>query len=90
MTPWPRIIPAQMCHTMTEGDVDINVFVHAQSNDVHTSVCHALLRAAATGDIALRLVPLVLHELTHVLPRYRLSTRGGVIGFALGTLDLLK
>jgi predicted nucleic acid-binding protein len=64
---------------MTEGYVDINVFLHAQANDAHTSVCRAVLRAAAAGDITLHLDPLVLHELTYVLPGYvKTMTRADV------------
>lgn len=55
---------------MTEGYVDTNVFLHAQANDAHTSACRSLLRAAAAGELVLHLDPLVLHELTYVLPRY--------------------
>jgi len=64
---------------MTEGYVDTNVFLHAQAHDAHTAPCRALLRAAATGELVLRLDPLVLHELTYVLPRYvKTMTRADV------------
>lgn len=51
---------------MREGYVDTNVFLHAQARDAHTTACRELLRTAAAG----RVEPLVLHELTYILPRY--------------------
>ncbi len=64
---------------MTEGYVDTHVFLHAQAHDAHTASCRALLRAAAAGELVLRLDPLVLHELTYVLPRYvKTMTRADV------------
>ncbi len=73
---------------MTEGYVDTKVFLHAQANDAHTSTCRALLRAAAAGRIILRLDPLVLHELTYVLPRYvKTMTRADVALYCRSVLQ---
>ena len=55
---------------MSDGYVDTNVFLHAQAHDPHTTACQALLRSAAVGTVTMWLDPLVLHELTYVLPRY--------------------
>lgn len=73
---------------MLEGYVDTNVFLHAQANDAHTSGCRALLRAAADGQITLRVDPLVLHELTYVLPRYvKTMTRSDVVLYCRSVLQ---
>ncbi len=55
---------------MDEGLLDTNVFLHAQAHDAHTEVCRRLLHAIAAGDRAAWIDPMVLHELTYVLPRY--------------------
>ena len=55
---------------MTDGYIDTSVFLHAQAHDQHTEACQALLRAAAEGRVSVSLDPLVVHELTYVLPRY--------------------
>lgn len=56
--------------SLTEGFVDTNVFLHAQSHDEHSRWCRELLRCAANGTLSLAIDPIVLHELTYVLPRY--------------------
>ena len=73
---------------MTEGYVDTNVFLHAQANDANTTACRTLLRAAAAGTVILRLDPLVLHELTYVLPRYvKAMTRADVALYGRSVLQ---
>jgi predicted nucleic acid-binding protein len=53
------------------GYIDTNVFIHAQSQDAHAMECLAFVRALQRGEVEARLEPLVLHELTYILPRYR-------------------
>ncbi|NMP22623.1 PIN domain-containing protein [Sulfobacillus harzensis] len=73
---------------MIEGYVDTNVFLHAQAHDAHTPACRALLRAAAAGTLILRLDPLVVHELTYVLPRYvKAMTRADVALYCRSVLQ---
>lgn len=51
------------------GWLDTNVFVHAQTRDASSAACRALLRALDHGEAAGWLDPVVLHELSYVLPR---------------------
>ncbi|MCL8207922.1 MAG: type II toxin-antitoxin system VapC family toxin [Actinomycetia bacterium] len=55
---------------MVDGYIDTNVFLHAQAHDEHTAACRTLLRAVGSGQVTAWVDPLVLHELTYVLPRY--------------------
>lgn len=54
-----------------DGLLDTNVFIHAQTTDQHSEECRQFLRAVQRGNITARLEPLVLHELSYTLPRYR-------------------
>ena len=56
---------------MSEGLLDSNVFIHAQTTDHHSEECRRFLAAVEEGAIQVRLEPLVLHELTYALKRYR-------------------
>jgi len=52
------------------GLLDTNVFLHAYTTDAHSAECLSFLAALERGDVEARLEPLVLHELSYVLPRY--------------------
>ena len=52
------------------GLLDTNVFIHAYTTDRHSQECRGFLAAVERGDVEARLEPLVLHELSYVLPRY--------------------
>ena len=53
---------------MHDGYVDTHGFLHAQAHDEHPGACQRLLRSVAAGTMTVCLDPLVLHELTSVLP----------------------
>jgi predicted nucleic acid-binding protein len=50
--------------------LDTNVFIHALTHDAHSTVCQSLLKALSTGTVRAILDPVVVYELTYVLPRY--------------------
>jgi predicted nucleic acid-binding protein len=52
------------------GLLDTNVFVHAYTTDAHSEECLSFLAAVERGEVEARLEPLVVHELSYVLPRY--------------------
>jgi predicted nucleic acid-binding protein len=52
------------------GLLDTNIFIHAQSNDRFSVECRRFLLALQDGRARAHLDPLVLHELSFVLPRY--------------------
>jgi predicted nucleic acid-binding protein len=59
--------------------LDSNIFIHALTHDAHSTVCQGLLRALSAGTDRAILDPIVVHELTYVLPRYvKQMTRGDV------------
>lgn len=51
--------------------IGTNVFLHAQATDPHSAACRGLLRAVQAGRRTVCIDPLVVHELTYVLPRFR-------------------
>jgi predicted nucleic acid-binding protein len=64
---------------VSEPLLDTNVFVHALTNDVYSRSCQNLLKAISAGTVRATLDPLVVHELTYVLPRYvKQMTRGDI------------
>ena len=70
------------------GVVDTNVFVHAHANDPLTAECQAFLSALAAGAVQAHLDPLVVHEMTYVLPRLvREITRADIAAYLLVVLD---
>jgi predicted nucleic acid-binding protein len=70
------------------GVLDTNVFVHAQTTDDHSAECRGFLGALERGDVEARLEPLVLHELSYVLPRYvKQMSRVGVAAYLLTVLS---
>ncbi len=56
--------------TETDGLVDTNVFLHAQTTDAKSAECRAFLKALELGNVQARLEVPVLHELSYALPRY--------------------
>ena len=55
---------------MSDGLLDTNIVVHARTTDEHSVECRTFLRMLADDRIQAHLDPLVVHELTYVLPRY--------------------
>lgn len=74
---------------MYDDDVlDTNVFIHAALNDNFGGESRALLRALACGELSAHLHPLVVHELTYVLPRtLRQMTRTDIATYILNVLS---
>ena len=67
-----------------DGLLDTNVVVHAQSTDVQAEECRRFLRALESVQVRARLEPLILHELSYVLPRYvKQMTRRDVSDYLL-------
>ena len=56
---------------MVEGLLDTNVFIHAQTTDHLSEECRRFLVAVERGEIRARLEPVVIHELSYALKRYR-------------------
>ena len=72
---------------MAPGVVDTNVFIHAQTHDVLAEECLSFLEAVEEGRVESRLEPMVLHELSYALPRYRRGmSRGQVADYLLAIL----
>jgi predicted nucleic acid-binding protein len=55
----------------SSGLLDTNVVIHAIANDGRTAECRAMLDELAAGRISAVLDPLVVHELSYGIPRYR-------------------
>jgi predicted nucleic acid-binding protein len=73
---------------MTEGLLDTNLFIHAQSTDLHSDECRRFLAALEQGNARARLEPLVLHELSYVLPHYlKQLTREQIAQYLLSVLS---
>lgn len=60
-----------MVNVVSEGLLDTNVFIHAQSHDEHSVECRRFLAAVEKGRVQARLDPIVLHELSYALRHYR-------------------
>lgn len=54
---------------MADGFLDTNVFVHALLRDDQSEECQRFLATVQEGRNRARLDPLVMHELSYVLPR---------------------
>ena len=52
------------------GLLDTNVFIHAQAQDPASHECVLFLSALEAGQVQAILDPIILHELSYVLPRY--------------------
>lgn len=52
------------------GLLDTNIFLHAHTSDAHAEECRQFLALIESGRLRARLEPIVLHELSYVLPRY--------------------
>jgi predicted nucleic acid-binding protein len=69
------------------GLLDTNVFVHAHTTDEASEECRAFLAALESGRLAAHLEPVILHELSYVLPRYlKQMTRPDVSAYLLMVL----
>jgi predicted nucleic acid-binding protein len=72
---------------MADGLLDTNVFVHALLHDDHSHECQRFLTRVQTGEIRARLEPLVVHELTYMLPRViKQMDRSAVADLLVGIL----
>jgi predicted nucleic acid-binding protein len=56
---------------MPPGLIDTNVFLHAAAGDRHGQECERFLNDVEQGRTSVVLDVLVVHELSHALPRYR-------------------
>lgn len=56
---------------ISDGIVDTNVFLHAVTSDGHSAECIKFLEALEAGSVRAVLDPVVVHELSYVLPRVR-------------------
>lgn len=54
----------------SDGLLDTNIFLHAQTTDAHSDECRQFLSALARGTQQAWLEPLVIHELSYVFRRY--------------------
>jgi predicted nucleic acid-binding protein len=73
---------------MTEGVLDTNVFLHAQTTDAHSEECRRFLAALEQGQVRARLEPLVLHELSYSLTHYlKQLTREQIAQYLLSVLS---
>jgi predicted nucleic acid-binding protein len=62
--------------------------LYAQTSEDHSQECAHFLAALAIGSIHARLDPLVLHELSYILPRYiKQMSRSDVGDYLLMVLD---
>jgi len=52
------------------GLLDTNIFLHSHTSDTHAEECRQFLSKIESGHIRARLEPIVLHELSYMLPRY--------------------
>jgi predicted nucleic acid-binding protein len=74
---------------MNDGLLDTNVVVHIFDPPPLGSECAAFLQAVAAGRIRTVLDPLVVHELTYVLPRVRKTMqRADVAQFLVDLVNL--
>lgn len=73
---------------MDSGFIDTNVFIHAQTTDDLSEECRRFLFAVERGDIHTRLEPVILHELSYALKRYRQQMSRGQIAEFLRTILL--
>jgi predicted nucleic acid-binding protein len=68
--------------------LDTNIFLHALTHDAHSAACQGLLRALSRGTARAVLEPVVVHELTYVLPRYvKQMTRRDVAQYLLSVIS---
>jgi predicted nucleic acid-binding protein len=67
--------------------IDTNVFIHAQTTDHRSDECRRFLQAIERGAVSVVLDPLVLHELSYTLRRYRKQiTRNEIAQFLISVL----
>jgi len=71
-----------------DGLLDTNAVLHAYTTDAHSAECRAFLAALERGDVRARIDPLVVHELSYVLPRLQKQMdRAAVAGVLLMMLS---
>jgi predicted nucleic acid-binding protein len=54
----------------SRGLLDTNVVIHSLTRDEHAEECRLFVQRISDGDIAVIVDPLVVHEITYLLPRY--------------------
>lgn len=70
------------------GPIDTNVFVHAQTTDSLSEECRQFLTGLERGQLSAYLEPVVLHELSYALRRYREQfTKSQVADYTLTILS---
>jgi predicted nucleic acid-binding protein len=70
------------------GLLDTNVFIHAHTQDSLSEECRRFLNALEAGRVTARLEPIILHELSFVLPRVlKQMTRADVAEYLLVVLS---
>jgi predicted nucleic acid-binding protein len=70
-----------------DGLLDTNVFLHTLTNDAHSEECRQFLAALEHGQVEAWLDPLILHELSYALRRWRKQvTRAEVAEYLLVVL----
>jgi predicted nucleic acid-binding protein len=73
---------------MNDPLLDTNVFIHALTHDAHSAACQSLLKALSSGAARAMLDPVVVHELTYVLPRYvKGMTRGDIAQYLTSNMS---
>lgn len=73
---------------MRDGLLDTNLFIHAQTTDDLSEECRRFLSAVERGEIRATLEPVILHELSYALKRYRQQMTRGQIAEYLRTILL--
>ncbi len=71
------------------GLLDTNVLIHALTNDSQGAECRRFLEAVQTGDRAVLLTTVVIHEFTYAVTRYRQQmSRQDVADYLIGLMAL--
>jgi predicted nucleic acid-binding protein len=71
----------------SDGLIDTNVFLHAQTTDAHSDECRRFLAALEQGTQQAWLEPLVLHELSYAFRHYvKQATKDDVASYMLTVL----
>ncbi len=69
------------------GLLDTNIIIHAHTTDALSAECRRFLAALERGELEARLEPIILHELSYMLPRIlKQLTRADVAALLLMVL----
>lgn len=73
---------------MSDGLLDTNVFIHAQTTDALSDECRRFMAALEQGRARAHLEPVVLHELSYALKHYlKQLTREHIAQYLLSVLS---